>query len=125
MNRTKGELLRFLFVGGTTVAIDFLIYRSLLWIGLDVSWAKGTGFIAGTVFSYFANKAWTFQVSNQNNRMIFMFLLVYTVNLGVNVGTNHGLVELLGRTEYTLWIAFLGATGLSSSLIFLGGSRPK
>ena len=63
----KRELAIFLVVGATTVLVDFVTYRSL--IGFEVmvvDMAKTIGFLAGTIFAYFANRFWTFV----HNRML-------------------------------------------------------
>ncbi len=57
----RRELKVFLIVGSLTVLIDFLSYRALLWSALvPVGGAKAAGFLIGTAFAYFANRAWTF-----------------------------------------------------------------
>jgi putative flippase GtrA len=119
MKRLRGELGRFLIVGGTTVAIDLASYRLLLWIGLAVALAKGLGFIAGTIFAYHANRLWTFAAEGGRWRFAG-FLALYAITLGVNVGVNSGALLLLGVGELALAIAFLAATGASATLNFLG-----
>ena len=116
----KKQLGRFLIVGATTVLIDFLTYRMLIRMGLSVWISKAVGFIAGTIFAYFTNKTWTFQAKVGGRRVFIKFLLVYFINLGINVSVNSGLVAVLGKEEIDLWSAFVAATGCSATLNFLG-----
>lgn len=112
--------MRFLIVGGTTVLIDFLTYRLLIWLKLFVWISKTIGFITGTIFAYFANKTWTFQANVGGKEVFAKFLLVYFTNLFVNVSVNSGLVGFWRKEEIALWSAFLIATGCSATLNFLG-----
>lgn len=57
----KKELPVFIIVGLLTVLVDFLVYRLLVIFDIaNVDLAKAIGFVAGTVFAYFANRFWTF-----------------------------------------------------------------
>jgi putative flippase GtrA len=118
MSKLNTELGRFLIVGLTTVAIDFTVYRLLLATGLVVGLAKTAGFIAGTVFAYFANKKWTFGVQRTGVDAIeaARFAAVYAVSLAANVTTNGVVLHFLP----SIVLAFLVATGVSATMNFLG-----
>lgn len=115
----RRQLGRFLIVGCTTVAIDLVTYRILLWLQIDIAVAKASGFAAGTVFAYFANRLWTFAADGGYRRFVG-FCALYISTLLVNVGANNAIVYLLGRDEFALNVAFLFATGISATLNFLG-----
>ena len=114
------RLQRFLIVGFTTVAIDFTAYRLLLYLDSPTTIAKGLGFIAGTIFAYFANKLWTFDRAKGGANIFSMFIALYLITLLINVGVNSGVIKVLGRDELFLTIAFLMATGTSAALNFVG-----
>ena len=114
------QLQRFLVVGFTTVAIDFAAYRFLVFLESPTAIAKGLGFIAGTVFAYFANKLWTFDRAEGGRNVFAMFIGLYVSTLVINVGVNSGVIELLGENEVMLILAFLAATGTSATLNFIG-----
>lgn len=118
----RKELLRFLLVGFTTVAIDFASYRLLATAGLDTALAKGIGFIAGTVFAYLANRLWTFGASGSHPApgSIWRFALLYATTLVLNVGVNAVLLHAVGRLPYGLQAAFVVATGMSAAANFVG-----
>lgn len=117
----RRQLLVFLLVGGLTVVIDFLCYRGLMWsVALAPERAKAVGFIAGTVFSYFANRAWTFGRQPHVPGSAWRFALLYAFSLGANVAVNALALLLLADIGYALQLAFLLATGVSTCLNFAG-----
>mgnify|MGYP001807147424 CR=1 FL=1 len=117
----RRELGVFLIVGGLTVLIDFLAYRGLLRLGLaDVDPAKAAGFLAGTLFAYFANRFWTFGRQSSAPGGVWRFAALYAATLGVNVGVNALALTLLASLSAAVQLAFLLATGVSASLNFLG-----
>lgn len=115
----KSEIKRFLVVGVTTVFIDMLVYFACVQLGINIDLSKGIGFITGTIFAYFANKHWTFSVQGGYKQFI-CFLALYTVTLGVNVGVNWVVLNLLGVSKITYIGAFLMATASSAALNFIG-----
>jgi len=122
----KRELSIFLIVGLLTVAIDFLLYRGLIYLGFDsVNISKGLGFIGGTIFAYFANRFWTFKEQKTRAGSVSRFTLVYIIGLIANILVNHlsitssTFIALLDVRQ-TIYLAFLLATGVSAMLNFLG-----
>lgn len=117
----RRELLVFLVVGSLTVLIDFLSYRALLWTGwTGTGVAKAAGFIAGTLFAYFANRAFTFGHRTHAPGSAARFALLYALSLGANVGVNAAALALLAGMSLAVQGAFLLATGVSTCLNFLG-----
>lgn len=117
----RRELSIFLVVGSLTVMVDFLMYRSLIWMGImGIDLAKATGFLSGTVFAYFANRFWTFGHKSHALGSFWRFTILYTITLGANVLVNSLTLSLLAGTAKVIQVAFLLATGVSASLNFLG-----
>ena len=124
----KRELAIFLVVGLLTVAIDFGIYRILIYSNLlssnGFNIAKGVGFIGGTIFAYFANRFWTFNQQTTGKGSVARFVLVYLLSLTANIAVNYlsisWLTPLVLMPEYILLLAFLFATGISATLNFIG-----
>ena len=123
----KRELATFLVVGLLTVAIDFSIYRGLIYLGLDsVNIAKGLGFISGTIFAYFANRFWTFKKKVARSGSVGRFAIVYIIGLSANILVNYLSILILNHFtnlidyQQVLFLAFLLATGISATLNFLG-----
>jgi putative flippase GtrA len=124
----KHQLLKFVIVGLLTVAIDFLIYRALIYFEMldaqSLNLAKGLGFVGGTIFAYFANRFWTFNPRSMRAGSTIRFSLVYLLSLGVNIAVNKVGIALLGQShaayEWILVTAFILATGISATLNFIG-----
>ncbi|MEE8045300.1 MAG: GtrA family protein [Dehalococcoidia bacterium] len=114
------QLQRFLIVGFTTVIIDFAVYRTLLFADSPTAVAKALGFVAGTIFAYFANKVWTFERAKGGRNVFIMFMALYLSTLLINVGINSGVIAVLGEAELALGLGFLAATGTSATLNFVG-----
>lgn len=116
----KRELAIFLIVGTLTVLIDFLTYRGLASMTLNIDIAKAIGFIAGTIFAYFANRLWTFGHKPHAAGSLWRFIFLYAATLGANVVVNTAALALFEGVSIAIQIAFLLATATSASLNFLG-----
>lgn len=113
----RRELAVFLIVGSLTVLVDLLVYRGVLAAGaLGVELCKAAGFTAGTLFAYFANKAWTFGHAAAAPGSALRFAMVYGATLLANVGVNALALSLLAGVTP----AFLAATAVSACLNFAG-----
>ncbi len=113
----RRELALFLVVGSLTVLVDLLVYRGALASGVAaVGACKAAGFLAGTVFAYFANKAWTFGHAGPAPGSALRFSAVYGATLLANVAVNAGVLSLGARVTP----AFLAATAVSAALNFAG-----
>lgn len=118
----RRQLGIFLLVGFSTVAVDFVVYHALLAL-LTLNVAKSLGFIAGTIFAYFANRRWTFKQQALSHRQSPRFALLYGFTLLCNVMVNEYLVWILSWTlssRVATSIAFCCATGVSAVMNFVG-----
>jgi putative flippase GtrA len=117
----KRELAIYLIVGALTVLVDFICYRGLIGFELmKVDTAKATGFLAGTLFAYFANRFWTFGINSHLPGSAWRFSALYASTLGANVLINTFALKLLDGFAAAFLLAFLIATGVSACLNFLG-----
>ncbi len=117
------ELPIFLIVGFLTVLIDFLTYRTLIWLQvLDISIDKALGFLVGTLFAYIANRFWTFGHKSHARNAALRFVILYLLTLGANVLVNELVLNIVLHLglSYRILLAFLIATGTSAALNFLG-----
>jgi putative flippase GtrA len=119
MTKTRQQVSRFLIVGFTTVAIDFIFYHLLMWLGIELDIAKACSFTIGAVFAYATNKSWTF-TRKKHGVAPLSFAILYGATLLVNTFTNGLLVRLLPETAWAITAAFIIATGLSAALNFIG-----
>jgi putative flippase GtrA len=118
----RKEVLRFLVVGFTTVAIDYLTYRMLVALGATYAPAKAASFIVGTVFAYFANRFWTFGGPGASPApgSVPRFAILYATTLLCNVAVNSVLLAVISAHAFAIQAAFVVATGVSATLNFLG-----
>ncbi len=120
----RNEFTRFLAVGFTSVAIDYIAYRALLAFELPIPVSKASGYVTGAIFGYFANRIFTFRVAEHwRLQELIRFIAVYLFALGANVAANTAVIEFLGRNELGIAIGFLIATGISATLNYLGMKR--
>ena len=119
----RGSLARFVLVGGTTVAIDAVVYQLLLLTDMSHGLAKTLSFIAGALFAYVANWRFTFQ-GKHHRWSVVAFVAVYLCALGINVGANAVVLDVLGDDRtWAVLLAFLIATGLSAAWNFVGMAK--
>ena len=118
----KRELFIFLIIGSLTALIDFASYQCLVLLSLTtINLAKTLGFLSGTIFSYFANRLWTFNHQNHLLKSLWRFAVLYSCTLGANVLINFLTLDLLiNITPFSTYIAFLVATATSAILNFVG-----
>lgn len=114
----KKQAFIFLFVGGSSVLIDYTSYILLTITGLDRDISKGLGFLSGAIFAYYANKKVTFNYSGP--KRIYQFVVIYVISLVLNISINSASLELLPQTEPATNVAFILATIVSASFNFLG-----
>lgn len=117
----KKELFLFIIIGLTTVLIDLFTYLVLIELDfLLISIAKAIGFLLGTIFSYFANRYWTFGNKKFISGNFWRFVFLYLTTLGTNVFFNKVSLILFIDVMYAIHISFIIATIISASLNFLG-----
>lgn len=114
------QIIRFLFVGSLTVAIDLLFYFLLLYINFDTYISKSISFSLGAVFAFYANKKFTFSNSKAGLFKFVIFIILYVCTLLINVISNESFLDLIGRANTSLLLAFIFATILSATINFLG-----
>jgi putative flippase GtrA len=114
----RGQLGRFVVVGSITVAIDFVVYRLLLWLSAPVMLAKTTSFVVATIAAYFLNRIWTFRARGGVARAT-AFAALYGSTLVVNVSVNAFVLHLAGGAPRRIEMAFLAAQASSTTINFL------
>ena len=117
----RRELVVFAIVGTFTVMVDFITYRGLAEykvVGVDM--AKATGFLVGTLFSYVANRFWTFGQKLYRRGSAWRFSVLYASTLSANILINAVALKAINNTVVAFQLAFLLATGVSACLNFLG-----
>lgn len=73
------DKLRFAIVGGANTALDFLVLFLFVNIGVDKIAANYISTSVALVFSFFANKSFTFKNTDKNSKKQFAIFLVVTL----------------------------------------------
>lgn len=88
------EFIRFLLTGGCSTALDFILYMFFIQ-HLPVFISKSISMTAASVFSYIANKIFTFRnKSKPDGKCMIRFYTVFAVNFFVNTMTNSVLYDI-------------------------------
>jgi putative flippase GtrA len=115
--KIRGQLFKFLIVGGVAVLLDAIFYWILLYIfNLDAAISKRISFIIGALWAYIGNKYFTFSANTHLINDGWKFALVYFSSFVINSITHD--VYLQFHENYS--VAFIAATGLSAVTNFIG-----
>ncbi len=134
LSTLKKQLIKFTLIGLLAVFVDMASYYVLLNIfPLKMSSffsneaiAKTLSFICGMSITYTFNKLWTWKKSDKSKKRFAKFACLYGASLIINVSVNSFLLYLLYDKKelidlpFKYLIAFIGATGISASVNFIG-----
>ena len=111
------ELKFFIFIGLSTVFIDFFFYNFFISATiLSINFAKSISFLMGTIFSYFMNRSFTFSENIYKQGSAYRFVAIYSFSFVLNVFSNALLYEVFS----SIYFAYIIATGLSAASNFIG-----
>jgi len=77
--KKHAEKLRFAVVGGLNTAIDFAILFSLVALGLPTITSNFLSTSVALIFSFFANKKFTFRHDDKSTSLQFIYFLIITL----------------------------------------------
>ena len=118
-NKKNKELLKYIFVGLSTVLIDFLIYKFLIKF-IVVYLSKTISFLSGTFFSYQLNRTWTFKSGKKTLSQFIKYLIIHITSLVLNVFINSLLLNTFSKNYFLSYeVSFLIATLTSATYNFL------
>lgn len=113
---TRGQVLRFLMVGGIATFIDLCTYLSCIYVlDLGPSFSKRFSFVLGSFWAFFMHRAYTFQQTRFSKKQPFLFVFVYAIGWVIN-SLGHDLV--LKALDLKL-MAYGVGTGLSTLSNFI------
>jgi putative flippase GtrA len=139
LQKITDKRIRFVLVGGTNTIIDFGILFILSYLGLYIIVANIISTFVAFVFSFTANKHYTFQEKGGNIfKQIFLFIIITLFGLWVLQSivitlTYHILYNFINNQFYTLIFSKLLATILSmiwnyimySKIVFISHAKDK
>ena len=118
-NKKNKELLKYIFVGLSTVLIDFPIYKFLIKF-IVIYLAKAISFLSGTFFSYQLNRTWTFKSGKKTLSQFLKYLIIHITSLVLNVFINSLLLNTFSKNYFLSYeVSFLIATLTSATYNFL------
>ncbi len=110
------SIFRFVIIGCCTTTIDFIIYMGLSLV-LDITVSKAISMLAASIFSYCANKIFTFANKEKTSLgKLVKFYLVFAANMAANLSANALVYKLTGQKL----VAFVVATGCGMTVNYLG-----
>jgi len=130
----KKQLVKFTLIGLLAVSVDLFCYfillhilpEKLLQVVSNEAVSKSISFMCGMTVTYFLNKFWTWKKKDRSGKRVFNFAILYGIALLINVGSNSALLYVLHQYRnlvdlpFKYFIAFVGASGLSASVSFMG-----
>lgn len=133
-SQLEKQVIKFTLVGIAAVLTDLGCYYVLLNVFPEriftvidnEALAKGISFVCGIFVTYNFNKLWTWGTKGRNHKRFVKFILLYGCSLAVNVAVNSSMLYLLHKYRgiidlpHKYLIAFIGATGVSAVLNFIG-----
>ncbi|RKV99777.1 MAG: GtrA family protein [Candidatus Saccharimonas sp.] len=81
MANNRGKLLRFALVGGINTAIDIGLLFGLTALGVPKLAANTVSTGLAFIFSFFANKSYTFRAQGNMRRQLILFVIVTLAGL--------------------------------------------
>ena len=127
--KNNPQLLRFGIVGGANTALDFGLLFIFKFIGIPVEIANIMSTGLAFIFSFFANKKYTFKTTNTNViREMLLFVIITLTGLWglqtlIITLTHNPLTQLMGNTDVALLVAKLLATVASLTWNYLFYSK--
>ena len=113
------ELIKYIFVGLSTVLIDFLIYKLLIKF-IVIYLAKTISFLSGTLFSYQLNRTWTFKSGKKTLSQFIKYLIIHITSLLLNVFINSLLLNKFSKNYFLSYeVSFFIATLTSAIYNYL------
>ena len=127
--KNNPQLLRFGIVGGANTALDFGLLFVFKFIGIPVEIANIMSTGLAFIFSFFANKKYTFKTTDTNViREMLLFVIVTLTGLWglqtlIIAGLHAPLTEMIKNTDVALLTAKLVATIASLTWNYVFYSR--
>ena len=118
-----GQIKNFTLIGLAAVILDLAVYLFLKeLLKIDISIAKGLGFISGAILSFFFNKTITFKSEINNFYGLFKHSLVYGSSLVANIYVNSAIyLQFIEKySNISIALAFICATSVSILMNFIG-----
>ena len=111
------QVTKFLVVGIVGTIVNYLVFATLLFVGVSYLLSMPAGFISGTILGYRLNRTWTFNITHSRNFQFVRYLFVYSVSMALGAIFLAFLVEIVGLKPL---IANVVTIFLTTTTNFLG-----
>ena len=100
MKKDLKELISYVFVGGCTTLINFVIYWFVITM-MDQGWlfANVISWVGAVIFAFWANKHFVFKSANETGKEAYQFFILRLGTLLVESGLLFIFIQLLSANE--------------------------
>lgn len=127
-DRLRIRSLKFLTVGATNTALNYIIYVVLIYLGLHYNLALTIDYAIGILFGYYLNRYWTFagreEIQNSFKKYFATYIAVYIVNMvSLNLIMKFTNLGPLWGQVIALTIATVFSFGFQNYWVFRSGKK--
>jgi putative flippase GtrA len=94
------QIVKYTLIGVSAVLIDLLVYYGVSFVIDSISLAKASGFIVGSLYTFYFNKYWTWKEKEKTNVSQFSrFAVIYGISLLINIVVNQISLDVIPQFE--------------------------
>jgi putative flippase GtrA len=86
MKKSVGRFVGFVAAGGTATVINYALFATLYWVGVNYLLASALGYVSGIAISFTINKLLVFRDSANRPGQFLRYTAIYLVALGAQLG---------------------------------------
>ena len=86
MKKSLGRFVGFVAAGGTATVVNYALFATLYWAGMNYLLASALGYVSGIAVSYTINKVLVFKDSTTQTHQFLRYTAIYLVALAVQLG---------------------------------------
>lgn len=100
MKKELKEIISYVFVGGCTTLVNFIVYYVMIKAG-NFSWliANIVSWLAAVIFAYFANRQLVFKSDNDTKKEAYQFFILRLATLLVENGLLYLFISMMAFDE--------------------------
>ena len=100
MRKDLKELISYIFVGGCTTLVNFIIYYiAIQWLNIGWLIANILSWYGAVIFAYWANRQYVFKSSKKKKKEAYQFFVLRLMTLAVESSLLFIFIQLLGINE--------------------------
>ena len=115
LEHIQNKFSRFIFVGVLNTLFGYGVYCLMILIGFSYVWATLISQVLGVLFNFITTGNLVFE--NNDNRLIFKFVLSYIITYFINIGVNKAIQVCFECNQYISGFGAILVSALSSFFI--------